>query len=438
MDILIKNGIVITMDENRRILKDCSVSVTDGLIESIEPEIKGEADFVIDARQKIVMPGLINTHTHLAMTLFRGIADDLPLMKWLQEEIWPIEGKLEGKHVYAGSLLGCLEMIKSGTTCFNDMYFFMDEVARSIEESGIRGVISHAMFDFGDESRIEETMKEGEKNIKKYNQEGGRVRAFFGPHAPYTCSETLLRKTREMADKYNTGIHIHVAETKEEVENLKKEKGMTPFEYLDSIGLLGEDVVACHSTWATKKDIEIMKKRKVKVSHNPTSNMKIACGVAPVPEYIDNGITVSLGTDGAASNNSLDMFQEMKICALLHKINRRDASIVPASKVLEFATINGAIALGLEKEIGSIEVGKRADIILVDLNRPSLTPLTNPISHLVYSAKGCDVDTVIIDGRVVMENRQLRTLDQDQVIKFAVEQTRDLLEKAEREDRLFD
>ncbi|MDI6655026.1 MAG: amidohydrolase family protein [Candidatus Hydrothermarchaeota archaeon] len=437
MDILIKNGIVVTMDNQRRILKNFSVAIDDGRIVEIGESIKGEADIVIDTGKKIVMPGLINTHTHLAMTLFRGTADDVPLTDWLRDEIWPIEGKLEANHIYAGSLLGCVEMIKSGTTCFNDMYFFIDEVAKSINESGIRGVISHAMFDFGDGGKTEAALRQAEENIKKYSAEGSRVRAFFGPHAPYTCSEELLVRTKELADRCGTGIHIHIAETREEVENSKKEKGAAPFEYLERIGFLGPNVVAAHSTWASKREIIIMGKHGVKVAHNPTSNMKIACGVAPVPEYIEGGVTVSLGTDGAASNNSLDMFEDMKFCALLHKINKMDASAVPAEKVLEFATINGAKALGMEKEIGSIEVGKKADVILLNLNKPHLTPLTNPISHLVYAASGSDVDTVIVDGKVIMQGREVKTINEEKVLRLANEQTYDLLEKAGKEDRLF-
>ncbi len=436
MDILIKNGIVVAMDNQRRILKNFSVAISDGRIVEIGEKIKGEADVVIDASKKIVMPGLINTHTHLAMTLFRGIADDVPLMKWLQEVIWPIESKLEAKHVYAGSLLGCLEMIKSGTTCFNDMYFFLDEVAKSIGESGIRGVISHAMFDFGGEGKTEAALRHGEENIRKYSA-GGMVRAFFGPHAPYTCSEELLIKTKELADKCGTGIHIHVAETKEEVENSKKEKGLPPFEYLEKIGFLGPNVVAAHSTWTSNREIEIIKKRGVKIAHNPTCNMKLASGVARVPDFLEKGIAISLGTDGAASNNSLDMFDDLKICALVHKLHNKNPSLVPAEKVLEFATINGAKALGMEKEIGSIEVGKRADVILVDLNKPHLTPLSNPVSHLVYSAVGSDVDTVIVDGKIIMQGRQVKTLNEKKVLKFANEQTYDLLEKAGKTELLL-
>lgn len=435
MDILIKNGLVLTMDRQRRILKNTSVSVTDGKITEIREGITGDADFVIDAKNKIIMPGLINTHTHLPMTLFRGVADDLPLEKWLNDEIWPIEEQLEAKHVYAGSLLGCLEMIQSGTTCFNDMYFFMGEVARSISESGIRGFVSLAMFDFGNLDKMAGMLKQGEENIKKYSE--GRVRAFIGPHAPYTCSEELLLKAKELSDRHGTRIHIHIAESEKEVNDSKEQKGAPPFEYLDRIGFLGENVLSVHSVWASKKEVDIIKKRGVKVIHNPVSNMKMASGVAPIPEYTKKGICVSLGTDGAASNNTLDMLEEMKICALLHKISSMDPSIVPAYDVLEFATINGAKALGMEKEIGSIEVGKKADIILINLKRANLTPLTNPISHIVYASKGSDVDTVIVDGKVLMENRELRTLDLEEVLKFAKEEAGKLFSKAGKEGKLF-
>ncbi|MFQ5815058.1 MAG: amidohydrolase family protein, partial [Candidatus Hydrothermarchaeaceae archaeon] len=343
MDVLIKNGTLVTMDKGRRILKNFSIGVDNGRITEISQKIKGEADFVIDASKKIVLPGLINAHTHLPMTLFRGVADDLPLDKWLGEEIWPIEAGLEGKHVYAGSLLGCLGMIKTGTTCFNDMYFFIDEIARAVEESGLRGVLSWAMIDAGDEGKAGRLADEGAKLVRRYqrakNKRGDRVRVFFGPHAPYTCSEELLLKTMELAGKYKTGIHIHVAETKKEVDDSVKERGKRPFEYLDGLGFLGGNVVAAHSTWASKKEIGIMKKRDVKVAHNPTSNMKLASGIARVPEYVKGGVVVALGTDGPASNNNLDMFEDMKTCALIHKVNRGDPSVIPAGQVLEFATI---------------------------------------------------------------------------------------------------
>lgn len=436
MDILIKDGILVTMDGKRRVLKGGSISINDGRIEEVGGSISGSADVVIDASDKIVMPGLINTHTHIPMTLFRGIADDMPLMKWLQEEIWPVEGKLEEEHVYAGTLLGCLEMIKSGTTCFNDMYYFLDSIAKAVNESGMRAVLAYAMIDLGDASKVDAIVREGRKSLNNFRN-AQRIKAFLGPHAPYTCSEELLTSARELADEHKTGIHIHVAETKEEVENSVRGKKLKPFEYLEKIGFLGDNVAAAHSVWVSDEEIGILKKRGVKIAHAPICNMKIASGVARVPDFVRNDITVSLGTDGAASNNSLDMFESMKVCALLHKVNSMDASVVPALKVLEFATINGAKALGMEKELGSLEVGKKADMVLVDLKKPNLTPLTNPVSHLVYSAKGSDVGTVIIDGKVVMENRQMRTLSEENVLEFAGEQARDLLEKAGKAEKLF-
>ncbi len=439
MDVLIKNGIIVTMDKGRRVLKNFSLGIEGNRIVEIAREIKGEADFVIDAERKIVMPGLVNAHTHVPMTLFRGVADDLPLDKWLREEIWPIEGKLEDKHVYAGTLLGCMEMIKSGTTCFNDMYFFVDEIARGVKEAGMRAVLSWAMIDLGDEAKAKELVKEGEAMVKRYasSKESDLVKIFLGPHAPYTCTKELLVRAKEFADKYGTGIHIHVAETKKEVDDSLQSKGLRPFEYLDKIGFLGGNIVAAHCTWASKKEIGLMKKRDLKVAHNPTCNMKLASGIARVPEYLEAGITVALGTDGPASNNNLDIFEDMKICALVHKANKGDPSVLPAQSVLELATINGAIALGMGSEIGSIEVGKKADVVLVDLNRPNLTPLTNPISHLVYAARGSDVSTVIIGGKIVMENGQMRTLDEGEVLNFAVEQAKDLLGKAGKAERLF-
>ena len=435
MDVLVEDGLIITMNKDRAILKNFSIAIEDGRIVEIGKKIKGDADFVIDAKRKIVMPGLVNAHTHLAMTLFRGVADDIELMAWLQKEIWPVEAKLEPKHVYAGALLGCLEMLYSGTTCFNDMYFFMEETARSVEETGIRAVLSYPLIDLGDEAKGKEMLKEGEKLVRKYRK-NDLITPFFGPHAPYTCSEELLLGAKELADKYNTGVHIHVAETEREVKTFVEQKKLRPFEYLEKIGFLGENVIAAHATFSSKKEREIIKKRGVKIAHNPVCNMKLASGVAPVPEYLDMGICVALGTDGAASNNSLDMFEDMKICSLVHKLKKRDPRVMPAPKVLEMATLNGALSLGL-KDIGSIEVGKKADIITINLRSPNLTPLTNPVSHLVYAAQGKDVCDVIINGKVVVHDRRVRGLDEEDVMRFAEEQALDLFRKAGRENKFI-
>ncbi|NOZ76369.1 MAG: amidohydrolase family protein [Euryarchaeota archaeon] len=435
MDVKIEKGTVVTVDGEGRVLKDHSLAVEDGRIVEISRRVAGEAEHVIDARGKIVMPGLVNTHTHLAMTLMRGVADDLPLMKWLQEEIWPLEANLEPRHIYAGSLLGCLEMLMGGTTTFNDMYFQLDEVARAVEESGIRGVLSHAMFDLVAETSVEEAMREGRAKVRKYNSRPGRVRVFFGPHAPYTCSEELLVAAKEEAERLGTGLHIHVSETRQEVEDSRREKGLAPIEYLEKIGFLGPEVVAAHCVWPKEREFEVLRERGVKVSHNPISNMKIAAGIAPVPEYLNKGIQVSLATDGAASNNTLDMFETMKMTALLHKVTSGDASAVPAGTVLEMATAGGARALGME-EIGSLEVGKRADIVLVNTKVPNLTPFTNPVSHLVYAARSSDVDTVMVDGRILMEGRRVRSLDPGAVLELAARETEHLLEKGGKLERL--
>ncbi len=438
MDVIVRNAsVIVTMDNKRRILKNFSIGIEDGKIVEIAEKIPCEADFLIDARGKLVIPGLINTHTHAAMTLLRGLADDMPLMKWLKEEIWPTEAKLKASHVYAGTLLACMEMIAGGVTCFNDMYFYPEMVAKSIEETGIRGVISYAMFDFGKSDIAESIVKEGEHLIKKYGNSEGRVRVALAPHAPYTCSEELLKLAKETAEKHGLILHIHVAETRDEVKEIKEKTGFTPVEYLDKIGFLGKNVVAAHMVWLTDKELSIVKKRGVKVSHNPISNLKLASGIARVDDMIKKGIVVSLGTDGAASNNSLDMFESMKTCAIVQKVYKNNPEALKAEKVLEMATINGARALGMEKEIGSIEIGKRADIAIIDLKHPNLIPVTNPVSHLVYTAKACNVETVIVDGKIVMENREFRTIDYDKVINFAMEQAHDLLSEAGKEEKLF-
>ncbi|BDZ70243.1 amidohydrolase family protein [Methanobacterium petrolearium] len=424
--ILIKNTTILAKG-----LRKGSVLIEDGKIIDINNKIRfWGIDEVIDAEGKILIPGLVNTHTHLSMNLMRGLADDLPLDVWMNDHIWPVEAHLEGEHCYAGALLAALEMIKSGTTTCDDMYFFMDDVARAIDESGIRGLLCHGMIDLFDEEKRKAECKETKRIIEKcHNTADGRIQVALGPHTPYTCSTELLNWVRKKADEKGLKIHIHVSETEKEVEDSLNDRKKRPFEYLDDIKFLGPDVIAAHAVWLSGAEIALIKENNVKISHNPLSNMKLASGISPVSDMLANGICVSLGTDGAASNNSLDLFQEMKIASLLQKVRTLDPTVLPAGAVLEMATMGGATALGMEKEIGTIEVGKKADLVLMDRRAPHLTPYRNPVSHLVYSAEGPDVSTVICNGEILMRENEVLVLDEMEVIEMAENASEDLLSR---------
>jgi len=416
------------MDAKRRIFERGSVAIDGNKITAVGKDVKEKADVVIDAKGKVVLPGLINDHTHLAMVLLRGVADDMALMPWLETRIWPIEKNLRAEDCYAGALLGCLEMIKSGTTCFADQYFFMENVARAVEEAGMRASLAYGIIEQGDPKRRESELRAGEKLVKEFNGKAkGRITTMFGPHAPYTCSPECLIKVKELAKKHKVGIHTHISETRDEVKQITEKYGKRPVEHLDAIGFLGPEVLAAHCVWVTGREIKILKERGVTPVHNPISNMKTASGVAPVQEMLDAGIPVALGTDGAASNNTLDMINEMKFAALLNKVHKLNPIIVSAAATLEMATINGAIGLRLDKKIGSLEAGKKADIILVDLKKPHLTPLHNVVSHLVYSATSGDVDTTIVDGKILMQGRKVMALDEDKVLERAQKTSDDLV-----------
>ncbi|MEM4188080.1 MAG: amidohydrolase family protein [Candidatus Hadarchaeum sp.] len=430
VDILVRGGLLVTMNSNRQIIKQGSVAIEGSRIVAVGKEIKEKADQVIDARGKAVLPGLINGHTHLAMTLLRGFADDMPLDKWLSDKIWPMEKKMGPRDCYVGALLGSLEMIKSGTTCFADNYFHMDQVARAVMKAGLRGALSYGMIDRDDQQKMKEEIKIGRSFVRAFHRKArGRILAMFGPHAPYTCSTECLRKVKELANEFGVGIHIHLAESSEEVKQTMEKYGKRPVEYLNSIGFLGPEVLAAHCVWVTDKEIEVLSNKGIKPVHNPTSNMKMGSGIAPVSEMLALGIPVALGTDGAASNNSLDMFKEMKLASLLAKVRRLDPTALPAMKALEMATINGAAALGLQTELGSLEAGKKADLITVNLKKPHLSPIHDVISHLVYSAGGGDVDTVIVDGRILMEKGEVVTLDEEKVLELAQRTSDDLVSR---------
>ena len=427
--ILIKNALI--LNPNNFENKKQSLLIKDDLIAEIAETIdEGNVDKIIDAEGKILLPGLINTHTHLSMTLFRGLADDLSLDSWLNDHIWPMEANLNGDYCYIGALLGAVELIKSGTTTFSDMYFYMEDVARAVEDAGIRAVLSYGMIDFGDAEKREAEIEENLQLFKSCNgMADGRIKVFFGPHSPYTASEDLLIKVRELADEYNMGIHIHVSETEKEINDSLDEKGLRPFEYLEKIGFLGPDVVAAHCVWLSDDEIEIIKKHDVKVSHNPCSNMKLASGIAPVSKLIENDICVSIGTDGASSNNNLDLIEELKTASLLQKVSTLDPKVLTSDEAITMATIKGAEALGLENEIGSIEVGKKADIILIDTNSANMVPDSSSLSsNVIYSANGSNVDTTICNGKILMENKKLTVLDEQEIYDKAKKAIKELKE----------
>ncbi|WGI16642.1 amidohydrolase [Methanonatronarchaeum sp. AMET-Sl] len=429
VDLILKDGVVVPVTKPPF---QGSIAIKDGVIvdigenNSIIDEYVGK---VIELDGSIVIPGLINTHTHLAMTLFRGVADDLPLDVWLEDYIWPLENLLEPRHVYAGSMLGCLEMIKNGVTFFADMYVEQKEVAKAVDQSGMRAALSFGLVTINkDEEGVKEELREG---MKVYNEldgaADGRIITTYGPHSPTTCSKEFLEEVRETAG--DSLIQIHLAETKKEVLRSKELYGMSPTELLHEVGLLNKNTVCAHAVHLTEKDIDLIANSGAIVSHNPTSNMKLASGIAPIPELLSKDVSIALGTDGAASNNSLDLFSEMKLAALLHKSSKMDPTTVPAEEALKMATINGAKAFGLEDSLGSIEVGKKADLVIIDSESPGMTPRHNVISNLVYSTTNRDVETVIIDGDIVMINDEIQSLDEENVIKNADRMSKDLINK---------
>lgn len=373
------------------------------------------------------MPGLINCHNHAAMALLRGYCDDLRLMEWLSEKIWPAEGRMSGEDVYWGTMLATAEMIKSGTTTFADMYFFMDEVAAAVKDSGIRVSLCRALIFVDDnaDKRIQDTYRLFENWQGKAE---GRITTMIGPHAPYTCPPDKLKLTMELAKELNSAIHIHLAETTEEVNQIFNQYGKSPTQYLADLGLFDNfHVLLAHAVHLSIDDIKLIRNFRGGISHNPVSNQKLGCGIAPVFDFIKEGITVALGTDGPASALTLDMFEEIKAAAWLQKNSHFDPTAINAYQVLKMATIEGAKALGLENEIGTIEVGKKADLIIVDIQKPHLFPHNDICALLAYSANGGDVDTTIVNGKVVMENRRLKSINEEEILNKAQESARRIL-----------
>ncbi|HKR01274.1 MAG TPA: amidohydrolase [Pyrinomonadaceae bacterium] len=420
-DLIVRGGTVVTMDGSRRIIEDGSVVVRGGRILDVGTRAEVDAKYVaaetIDARGKVITPGLINGHTHVPMTLFRGLADDLDLNEWLTKYIFPAEAKnVTEEFVRVGARLGLAEMIRGGTTTYCDMYYFEDAIADETARAGVRGVLGETVIDFpvADNKTWSEALAYTERFVRKWKGHALVVPA-IAPHAPYTVSEEHLKEVHAFSDRTGAPVVIHVSETRKEVDDLIKSKGLSPVDYLARIGFLNNRVIAAHVVHPSQEEIAVLKRLGVGVVHNPQSNMKLASGVMPVPRMLQDDLNLGLGTDGAASNNDLNMWEEIDTTAKLHKVFTMDPKVVTAQQSFEMATIRGARALHLEREIGSIEKGKRADLLIVDLDDLNQTPLYNVYSQLVYATKADDVRTVIIEGRVVMRDRRLLTLDEQDI-----------------------
>lgn len=408
--ILIKNAYIVTMVSP---ISKADLLIENGIITEIGM-IDHTADRVIDASGKVVMPGLINTHTHLAMSVFRGYADELELMDWLSQKIWPVEKKLTEKDVYWASMLSMIEMIQSGTTTFNDHYFMESEVARAAVEIGMRACLTNSVIGAGEEA---EAALEAEKKLYE-NWNGAsndRIRVMVGLHAPYSCSPEVIQKAVQLAKSLSVPLHIHYLETQDEVDQIQQKYGKDVTSFLQELGLFDVKTILAHGVQMKEQDRKTLAQYDTAISHNPISNQKLGSGIAPVQEMLEAGLTVALGTDGAGSTNTLDMFEEIKAATYLQKVSHNRATALSGYEALQMATINGAKALGLEKEIGSLEVGKKADVILIDLNKAHLVPVHDIYSTLAYSVNGSDVETVIINGKIVMENGHLVTVDEEQV-----------------------
>jgi 5-methylthioadenosine/S-adenosylhomocysteine deaminase len=397
MSLLIRN--VLLEDRNVDIL------IQDGRFARIAPSLATEADVVLDGSGKAVLPSFVNGHTHAAMTLLRGYADDMELNTWLTQYIWPLEAELDPEDVYIGSKLACLEMIKTGTTFFNDMYWYYPSTARAVEEMGVRAALSSVFIDFNDPATARKRWEECIELFAEYKDFSPRITFALGPHAVYSVSRDSLCKARDFAQEHGLQLHIHLSETRGEVEQARETLGCTPGEYLHQLGMLGPNLCACHCVWPTQQELDLFAEHGVKVVHNPVSNLKLCSGRFPYPELRRRGITVGLGTDGCSSNNNLDMLEEMKFAALMCKDFNADPTVMPAQEAFAMATSSGSDIFGLQG--GRIEEGAAADCILVDLSHPQLVPDYNLISNLVYAANGDCVDTTICDGRILMQGRQV-------------------------------
>ena len=416
MKTLITNGLVLDMVGEEPNLKKTDILIEDNKILKIEKDITDEFDKKINAKNMLIMPGLVNTHTHLAMSIFRGYKDDRKLMDWLENAIFPVEDKLQPEDIYWNSYLSCLEMIKSGTTTCNDMYFGMNKVIEAIEATGLRAVVAWCLTDDSIRDKVERTRE----YAKKYNNNSeSKITIFTSPHAPYSCNPDTIKLCVDLAKELNTGLHIHLAETQNEVVTIRDRYDKTATEYLADLDVFDVPVVLAHGIYISDSDIEILKKHNIKggISHNPISNCKLSSGICDVVKLRKNGINVGLGTDGIGSTTTLDMFEEMKTTAYLQKVNTMEPTSIKAYDILKMATIEGAKVLGLEDSIGTIEEGKKADLIFIKTDKIHLCPENDICTNLVYSANGADVDKVMIDGKIIMQNRKMIDINEREIMK---------------------
>ncbi len=422
IDLIVAGNYVVSMDEAGTVYEDGAVAIDDGLILAIGPADEILARYsavqVLAADNRVVMPGLVNGHSHAAMTLLRGVADDLALMEWLNNYIFPAEVEfVDSEFVRIGTELACWEMIRGGTTTFVDMYYFPDTIAEVVDSCGMRAMISATVIDqrSPDAESASDSVQKGIGFIDRWKDRNSRITPIFGPHANYTLNAEQLQATRRAATELGVSISIHMSESPFELQYSQDTYGMPSIEMFESIGFLEGPTIAAHVVWPTKEEIPILAKRKVGVIHNPTSNMKIASGISPITEMLQAGVRVGLGTDGAASNNDLDLWEEMRLASFLQKVDRMDPTVMSATTVLTMATRGGATAIGLGDAIGSLEVGKRADLIQVAFDDVHHVPTYDVISHLVYVTDEQDVASVVVDGKVLMKEREMLTIDTDRV-----------------------
>jgi 5-methylthioadenosine/S-adenosylhomocysteine deaminase len=422
IDLIVKGSHVVTMDTADTVIENGAIAIDDGVIVAIGSAADIDATYsaveTLDGDKRVVMPGLVNGHSHAAMTLLRGVADDLALMDWLQNYIFPAEVEfVDTEFVRIGTELACWEMIRGGTTTFVDMYYYPDTISEVIDSCGMRALVSATVIDqrSPDAENADDSIAKGNGYIERWQDKNSRITPILGPHANYTLNAEQLKATRAAAMTYGVPISIHVSESPFELQYSQDTYGMTSIEFYESIGFFEGPTIAAHVVWPTDKEIPILVDRKVGVIHNPTSNMKIASGIAPIAKMLEAGVRVGLGTDGAASNNDLDMWEEMRLASFLQKVDRMDPEVLPATTVLGMAPIGGATAIGLGDKVGSLEVGKRADLIQVAFEDVHHVPTFDVISHLVFVSDEQDVASVVVDGKVLMKEREMLTIDTDRV-----------------------